>query len=232
MLDASVSKMAKRGTILGGVYTGKTKMLKEEGYRSAITKRLTRERLTLTKLGLKGDEQADQSAHGGADRALHLYPPQHYKVWRAEFPRDAQKFEPGTFGENISTPGWSEESVCIGDEFRIGTAIVAVSEPRIPCSKLNHRFGIPTLVKRVHDTGLTGWFFRVLQPGNIQLGDPYPRVRRDPSNLTLKMVWDVYRVPHPDLDVLRAVRDHPALAATWKRLLDCRLDRLARKPMA
>jgi MOSC domain-containing protein YiiM len=232
MLDASVSKMANRGTILGGVYTGKTKILKEEGYRSAINKRLTRERLTLTKLGLKGDEQADQSAHGGPDRALHLYPPQHYKVWQAEFLRDAQKFEPGTFGENISIPGWSEESVCIGDEFRIGTAIVAVSQPRIPCSKLNHRFGIPTLVKRVHDTGLTGWFFRVLEPGNIQLGDPYSRVRRDPLNLTLKMVWDVYRVPRPDLDALRAVRDHPALAATWKRLLDCRLDRLTRKPIA
>jgi MOSC domain-containing protein YiiM len=223
--------VADRGTILGGVYTGKAEVLKEEGYRSAITKRLTRERLTLTKLGLTGDEQADQRAHGGPDRALHQYPPQHYKVWQAEFPGDAHKFEPGTFGENISIPGWSEESVCIGDVFKIGTAIVAVSQPRIPCSKLNHRFGIPTLVKRVHDTGLTGWFFRVLAPGDIQLGDPYSRIRRDPSSLTLKAVWDIYLVQRPDLDLLRAARDHPALAATWKRLLDSRLDRLARKPM-
>jgi MOSC domain-containing protein YiiM len=232
MTDPRVNKMADPAAILRGVYTGKTEVLKEEGHRSAIVKSLTRERLTLTKLGLKSDEQADRGAHGGLDRALHQYPPQHYKVWQAEFPGDAHKFEPGTFGENISTSGWSEESVCIGDVFKIGTAIVAVSQPRIPCSKLNHRFGIPTLVKRVHDTGLTGWFFRVLEPGNIQLGDPYSRVRRDPLNLTLKMVWDVYRVPRPDLDASRAVRDHPALAATWKRLLDCRLDRLARKPIA
>jgi MOSC domain-containing protein YiiM len=232
MTDPRVNKMADPAAILRGVYTGKTEVLKEEGHRSAIVKSLTRERLTLTKLGLKSDEQADRGAHGGLDRALHQYPPQHYKVWQAEFPGDAHKFEPGTFGENISTSGWSEESVCIGDVFKIGTAIVAVSQPRIPCWKLNHRFGIPTLAKRVHDTGLTGWFFRVLEPGDIQLGDSYVRIRRDPSSLTLKAVWEVSRAHRPDLNLLRAARDHPALAVTWKRSLNSRLAWLARNPTA
>lgn len=223
-----MNKNSDSTTILCGVYTGKVEVLKEDGRCSAIVKSFTRERLTLTVLGLNGDEQVDRDAHGGPDRALHQYPSQHYKVWQAEFPEHAQKFTPGTFGENISTPGWSEESVCIGDIFRIGTAVLAVSQPRIPCWKLNHRVGIPILAKRVHDTGLTGWFFRVLEPGAIQLGDSCARIQRDPSNLTLKAVWSIYLAHHPNLDRLRTVRDHPALATIWKRSLDSRLNRLAK----
>ncbi|MGH8503689.1 MAG: MOSC domain-containing protein [Gammaproteobacteria bacterium] len=220
--------MADRATLLQGVFTGKTGILKEEGHPSAIVKTLVHDRLTLTKLGLDGDEQADRSMHGGPERALHQYPPEHYRVWKAEFPRHAEKFQPGTFGENISAPGWSEENVRIGDVFRIGTAIVEVSQPRTPCWKLNHRFEIATLAKRVQETGSSGWFFRVIEPGELQLGDACTLIRPALSSMTLKAVWDVYLAHRPDLDLLRTVRDLPALAATWKRTLDSRIDWLAR----
>lgn len=168
--------MTDRATVLTGVYIGKTGILKEEGHRSAIVKSLVCERLRLDETGLEGDEQADLSAHGGADRALHYYPPEHYAFWRAEFPRHAEKFAPGTFGENVSASGFTEENVHIGDVFRIGTAVVEVSVPRKPCWKLNHRFEIATLSKRVQDERRSGWFFRVLEPGELQLDDTCTRI--------------------------------------------------------
>ena len=96
--------MTDRATPLTGVYTGRTDILKEEGHRSAIVKSLVRKRLRLDSGGLEGDEQADLSAHGGAYRALHYYPSEHYAFWLAAFPRHAEKFAPGTFGENVSAP--------------------------------------------------------------------------------------------------------------------------------
>lgn len=134
----------------------------------------------------------------------------------------------GTFGENVSASGWTEDNVQIGDVFRIGSAIVEISVPRKPCWKLNHRFEIPTLSKQVQDERRSGWFFRVLEPGDLQVGDACTRIESAPSSMTLKALWDVYLAHRPGLCALCAARDLPALAASWKQALGSRIDWLAK----
>ncbi|MBA2408501.1 MAG: MOSC domain-containing protein [Gammaproteobacteria bacterium] len=220
--------MTDRATPLTGVYTGRTDILKEEGHRSAIVKSLVRKRLRLDSGGLEGDEQADLSAHGGADRALHYYPSEHYAFWLAAFPRHAEKFAPGTFGENVSAAGFTEKNVQIGDAFRIDSAILEISVPRNPCWKLNHRFEIPSFSRQVQNERRSGWFFRVLGPDALQLGDACTRIQSTPSGMTLAALWDIYLAQRPDIDSLRAARDLPALVASWKHALGSRIDWLAR----
>lgn len=108
------------------------------------------------------------------------------------------------------------------------TRLTGVSVPRKPCWKLNHRFDIPTLSKRVQDERRSGWFFRVLEPGELQMGDACTRIRSAPSSMTLKKLWDIYLAHRPAIDALRTARDLPALAASWKHALGSRIDWLAK----
>jgi MOSC domain-containing protein YiiM len=113
------------------------------------------------------------------DKAVHHYAIDHYPAWIAERPGLTAAFsEPGAFGENISTLGWREETVCIGDRFRMGTALVEISQGRQPCWKLGHRFGDPAMVDRVVKTGRCGWYYRVIEPGMVASGDIIRLVER------------------------------------------------------
>ena len=125
--------------------------------------------------GIVGDEQADRVHHGGADKALHHYPSEHYAFWRGRLGA-LGALAPGGFGENISTTGMTEETVLLGDRFRLGTALVEVSHGRQPCWKLGHRFGWPGLAAEVTATGRCGWYYRVLEPGEVSPGDALERM--------------------------------------------------------
>src|SRR5262245_38237937 len=126
---------------------------------TAIFKQPVAGRIALRKLNLEGDRQADLSVHGGSDKAAYVYPAEHYTYWKAELPdRDLPW---GSFGENFTTEGLLEESVHIGDRFRIGSAEVIVTQPRLPCYKLSVKFGLADMVKRFSDSRLTGFYVAV-----------------------------------------------------------------------
>ena len=138
-------------------------------------------RIKLSKKNLAGDQQADLSVHGGPDKAVYLYPSEHYEYWKRQLP--GMEMPWAMFGENLTTVGLDERSVHSGDVFRIGSAVLAVTQPRSPCYKLGIRFGRKDMVKRFADSGRFGFYLSVLEEGVIGAGDrielvnmPAPRV--------------------------------------------------------
>lgn len=164
---------------IDSLLTGRVQPIGTAGKFSGIAKQATLEPLAITLLGIEGDEQADTRHHGGRDKAIHHYAAEHYRAWREEFPlADTHKFAPGGFGENISTVGLTEETVCLGDRFRLGGAEVQVSQPRQPCWKLNVHLGHPRIAHRVQSSGRTGWYYRVLRTGTVSAGDTMELLER------------------------------------------------------
>lgn len=152
------------------ILVGTVKRIGEPPFTSAISKHPVNTPIRVTFNGLEGDEQADRKHHGGPEKALHLYPREHYTHWQQL--SAALKFNvPGAFGENLSTRGLTERDVCIGDVFALGTALIQVSQVRQPCWKLNRRFAIKHMARLVQESGYTGWYFRVLREGCVQAGD-------------------------------------------------------------
>ncbi|MEN1939603.1 MOSC domain-containing protein [Luteimonas sp. MJ246] len=192
------------------------------GSRSGIDKRPRSGPLRITATGLDGDEQGDLRVHGGVDKAVHHYPFEHYATWRSELGELPVLAAPGAFGENISSEGLDEGSVCIGDRFALGHAVLEVSQGRQPCWKLNDRFGVPDMARRVQDSGRTGWYYRVLQPGVAEAGDtlrllerPWPDWSLDRLN---RLLFD--RVLDPL--ALEPLLELP-LVPSWRRLVERRL---------
>jgi MOSC domain-containing protein YiiM len=171
-------------------------------------------RLGLT--NLDGDEQADLRVHGGPDKAVCVYGLDHLPFWRATLARE--DIAAGAFGENLSVTGLVEDQVCIGDVFEIGTAVVQVSQPRAPCWKLGRKWGRIDLPKIVIREGKTGWYFRVLQPGDVEAGQELRLVRRPYPEWT---ITEANRLAYAKTDVA-VMRDRlrfsecPALSAAWR----------------
>lgn len=187
------------------------------GEPSGIRKQPAAGRIAVGPAGLAGDHQADRAHHGGVDKALHHYPYDHYAAWRAELPQCAGLLAgPGAFGENLVTLGLTEADVCLGDRYRIGSALVEVSQGRQPCWKLNHRFGVADMVARVRASGRTGWYYRVLEPGGMAAGDHLERVARPFPDWPLTRLWHVLFGDHIDTDGLATLAGLPVLAANWR----------------
>ena len=214
---------------LGGIYIGDIALLEPEGHRTGMFKRpIASGRVTVT--GLAGDHQADLRVHGGPEKALHHYAAENYRHLAADYPALAAEFVPGCLGENLSTMGWNEDNVHIGDVFRIDGTILEVSQPRSPCWKINHRFGVGDLSQRIASRCLTGWYYRVLTPGTIVVGSAFERIEQGPAQVSIRRFWEIVLCHRPspaDLDRLCGI---PALADGWKRKLGERkawLERMA-----
>lgn len=146
--------------------------------------------LLLRRLNLDGDIQADLQNHGGRNKAVYAYPSEHYAFWRGEFP--GQELPWGMFGENLTTEGLTEENACVGDHFRIGRAVVRVTQPRIPCYKLGIRFGRPDMVKRFLASRRSGVYFAVLEEGLVEPGDAIEKIHEDENRLSVADVNSAY----------------------------------------
>lgn len=195
------------------------------GEPSAIAKQPVAGRLAVGPGGLAGDQQADLRHHGGADKALHHYPYDHYAAWRAELPTAADLLAaPGAFGENLATLGLTEAEVCLGDHCRIGSAILQVSQGRQPCWKLNRRFGIDDMVARVRASGRTGWYYRVLEAGEIGTGDDIGIIERPCPDWPLTRLWRVLFGEPIDTDALAELSRLEVLATGWRERAARRLD--------
>jgi len=189
---------------------------------SGIAKRPVSGPLRVAALGLAGDEQADLRVHGGPDKALLCYAWSHYEHWRDVFPDQPLLDAPGAFGGNLSIDGLDEHAVCVGDRWRIGSALVSVTQGRQPCFKLNLRFGIPDMAARVQASGRVGWYLRVLEPGWIEAGDLCDLVDRPHPTHTVAGVLAMIRDRETRPDKLEAVLALP-LPASWRRLFERRL---------
>ncbi|MAY19730.1 MAG: MOSC domain-containing protein [Erythrobacteraceae bacterium] len=143
---------------------------------SAIAKRPREGLVQVLDEGLAPDEQADRRVHGGPEMALHLYPLDHHAFWREQIGDSDLLDEPGAFGSNLAVRGLTESEVHIGDRFRLGSALVEVSQPRQPCWKIEHRFGHKGMVATIIQTARAGWYYRVLETGEVQAGDMLERV--------------------------------------------------------
>ncbi|WP_416832026.1 MAG: MOSC domain-containing protein [Erythrobacter sp.] len=154
---------------------------------SVIAKRPREGVVQVLEEGLAPDEQADRRVHGGPEMALHLYPLDHHAFWQQKLGGSDLLDEPGAFGSNLAVRGLMESDVHIGDRFRLGSALIEVSQPRQPCWKIEHRFGHKGMVARIIETGRSGWYFRVLETGDVQAGDALERVE------TGEVDWSVLR---------------------------------------
>lgn len=163
-------------------------------------------------LNLDGDGQADLTVHGGVDKAVYLYPSEHYEFWQQEL---GQKLPWAAFGENLTVAGLLETNVGIGDQLAIGTAVVAISQPRLPCYKLAAKFEREDMIRRFLDSRRTGFYVRVLQEGELQAGDSIAVLHEDPARLTIRELTDVYLTKNPDRKQIERVLSVPTLPRSW-----------------
>jgi MOSC domain-containing protein YiiM len=171
-------------------------------------------RVRVTALNVEGDRQSDLSVHGGVDKAVYIYPSEHYEFWRNELPGTTLSW--GAFGENLTTLGLDESTMHIGDTLRIGTAEFSISQPRMPCFKLGIRFGRPDILKRFLQSGRTGFYLRVQREGDIQAGDPITVLSRDEQAITVSDIVGLYTAHKSNQDLLRRVTELPALPEDWR----------------
>lgn len=155
---------------------------------SAIQKRPQEGPVQIHAEGLAPDEQADRRVHGGPEMALHLYPLDHHAWWRGEIGDHPLLDEPGSFGSNLALRGLTEDQVHIGDRFACGTALIEISQPRQPCWKIEHRFGNKGMVAAIVRSGRCGWYFRVIEAGEVAAGESLERVSIGAAE------WSVARV--------------------------------------
>jgi MOSC domain-containing protein YiiM len=157
---------------------------------TGIFKTPVQRRILMRTLNLEGDRQADLSVHGGRDKAVYAYPSEHYAFWQRELP--GVELPWGSFGENLTTEGLLEANVHLGDRFQIGTAEIAVTQPRLPCFKLNLKFQRDDMAKRLLASRRTGFYFRVLREGEIGAGDEIVRVHLDENRVSIADAMKIY----------------------------------------
>jgi len=201
------------------IYKGKT-------VTTGIFKEPVEGRIRLRTLNLDGDRQADLSVHGGPSKAVYAYPIEHYAYWRAEFP--GMNLPSGMFGENFTTEGLREDSVNIGDRFRIGSAQVMVTEPRLPCYKLAAKFGRDDIIKRFLHSGRTGFYFAVMQEGEVGTGDGIELVSRDEHSITVADITRLYVREKDDVGTLRRAVQVTALPESWRAYFGKRIEKLVK----
>jgi MOSC domain-containing protein YiiM len=201
------------------IYKGKT-------VTTGIFKEPVEGRIRLRTLNLDGDRQADLSVHGGLSKAAYAYPIEHYEYWREQLPGVDLPW--GMFGENFTTEGLREDSVNIGDRFRIGSAEVMVTEPRLPCYKLAAKFGRDDIIKRFLHSGRTGFYFAVMQEGEVGTGDGIELVSRDEHSVTVADITRLYVREKDDVGTLRRAVQVTALPESWRVYFGKRIEKLVK----
>lgn len=177
--------------------------------------------LFLSLLNFEGDGQADLKYHGGRDKAVCVYPYEHYAYWENEL---GIKLAYGAFGENLTIRGLTEADVCIGDVFQLGEAVVQVTQPRQPCYKLSAKYGEPDLPLKVQNTGYTGYYFRVLTEGTVSAADGLVLVSRHPKAVTVAFANEIMHHRKEDMPGIRTILEVDELSDSWKKTLRKRLE--------
>jgi len=181
-------------------------------------------RISLRRHNLDGDGQADLRYHSGEHKAVYAYPYEHYTYWREQLNRDDLTF--GQFGENLTVEGMLETEIHIGDTFRIGTAVVQITQPRQPCYKLGIRMAMPEIVKQFLESERSGFYLRVVEEGDLAAGDAVEPIRRDPHQVTVHFVNHVRFFDKSNRDAIAKALRAEALAPSWREDLERTLTRM------
>lgn len=211
-------------TTLLGLYAGQVQPMPGDGRPTAIFKRPVSGRMRIGMEGLEADAQADRRVHGGPEKALHHFPLENHRRLAAQFPEQAAQFVSGGIGENFSTEGCDEDSVCIGDVYALGSARIQLCQPRSPCWKIDAKFGREGITRHIAEQGIAGWYYRVLAPGEVQVGDALTLLERNAEPLSLRALHALVREHRPDLEALRRVAATPGLNLAWRDKLLARAD--------
>lgn len=209
--------------IITGLYAGQVQPMPGDGRPTAIFKAPVDGRMAIGREGLVGDAQADRRVHGGPDKALHHFPAETHIRLAAMFPDAAATLGPGQLGENISALGADETTVCIGDVFALGRARVQLCQPRQPCWKIEARHGVDGMTRAIADAGIAGWYYRVIETGDVERGDAIELIDRTPDAPTLAAFWALIHEHRPDPAALERLRNTPGLAVNWHQKLDQRI---------
>lgn len=190
--------------------------------RTSIFKTPVAGRVQVRKINLNGDQQSDLTVHGGVDKAVYVYPSEHYPFWRDALPNADLSW--GAFGENFTTQGpLDDEAVHIGDRFRIGSTEFVVTQPRIPCFKLGIRFGRPDVVRRFLHSGRNGFYLAVAKEGEVAAGDSVEVMSRDENGVTVADIVQLYTDHAAKPDLLQRVSELAALPENWRAYFRKRL---------
>jgi MOSC domain-containing protein YiiM len=188
---------------------------RRDGLLTAYAKATRAGRVRAHALGLEGDEVGNPRVHGGPEKAVYAYAASNYPHWLADHPAHVRTLVPGAFGENLLVDGLDESTVCIGDRWRIGTALVEPCQPRQPCRTLARWFGDPMIGKAMVANGRSGWYLRVVEPGMLAAGDTLVLEDRPDRAWTVARVLEAsYRSP-PEPAELDALAEAPGLASGW-----------------
>lgn len=212
--------------VIDQVYAAQTtRRLGDKDKQTGIFKQPLPGAATVDENGIVGDIQADKRVHGGPEKALHQYAVASYLLMQKAFPELAGKLAIGSLGENISAQGMHEQNVFIGDIYRIGSITVQVSQPRQPCWKINSKFDDPRLVKFVAETYTNGWYFRVLEGGEIGAGDKIELVER-PNDLSVYHFLRIYADRQASEHHLKTALQCQGLNPVWQEKLQQRFEHL------
>jgi MOSC domain-containing protein YiiM len=164
-----------------------------------------------------GDEQADLTVHGGFEKAVYAYPAEHYDLWRKELPGTPLPW--GKFGENLTTQGLTEDTLCIGDRLKVGAAVLMVTQPRMPCYKLGLAFGRDDMIRRFLESRRTGFYFSVVEEGEVEAGSDVRILSRDPSQVAISDISRIYLGQQTEPELLQRAAAVAALPENWKAAL-------------
>src|ERR1700677_5354943 len=187
---------------------------KGETISTGIFKKPVSGTVTLRTLNLDGDRQADLTVHGGPYKAVYGYPAEHYEYWQRELPGD--KLPPGAFGENFTTEGLNEDDLHIGDRLRVGSSILMVRQPRLPCYKLAAKFQRDDMIERFLHSGRSGFYFSVEQEGEVQQGDSIELISRDDNGITIGEMNRLIARDRYNRDLLQKAISTPAMPESWR----------------
>ena len=192
-----------------------------ETFKTGIFKNPVQGRVMLRATNLDGDRQADLTVHGGPNKAVYGYPSEHYGFWNDELPDPTRTW--GAFGENFTTEGLLENSVFVGDRFRIGSAVVGVTTPRLPCFKLAAKFRRDDIIQRFLQSGRSGFYFSVVQEGEVGAGDKIEFLGGEKPTLSIADVNRLYVSKAPDRETLLRSLDVKLLPESWRMRFRARL---------
>jgi MOSC domain-containing protein YiiM len=171
-------------------------------------------RVQVGRLNIAGDQQSDRTVHGGPEKAIYVYPSEHYEYWRHELPDT--ELPCGAFGENFTTEGLAEQALSIGDKLRVGSAEFMVTQPRIPCFKLGIRFSREDMVKRFLQSGRSGFYLAVVREGEVGAGDPIEVTQREAHGVTVADIAALYRADTDNEALLRRAVEVESLPESWR----------------
>jgi MOSC domain-containing protein YiiM len=190
---------------------------KEREVTTAIFKHAVDGPIYLEALNFQGDGQADLVHHGGPDKAVNAYCREHYSFWEREL---GIELPTAAFGENLTVGGMLEKDVYIGDVYQIGEAILQVCQPRIPCFKIELRLDREGVLPKIHETGYSGYYFRVLQEGHVSAADRQIKLlERDPNSVTVAFVNQVFYKERDNKDAIRRILEVESLAVQMREIL-------------